>query len=307
MRTLAWVTLTLALLLPGCNRAAQQQAQPSEAVTTAAPTPGVTDAPASEAEPTSAATTAAPQTQAPEPGGADVVEAWYVRGGNRGPWVEPELRPLAAPTVGVARAAFTEVITGEPFSPGLSTMAPTGTKVLGVNRKDDLLILDVSEEIRSVGTGSAGEIAFAEQLAHTAAQFPGVRGVRLLVEGEQITDLWGHLDWSSAKEPDQFAISPVIISKPEHGASVPAGGVTFNGTANTFEATVELRLVNPAGDVVEKTFTTATCGSGCRGDWTHSFAKVNTPGRWKLIAAESDPSGGEGGGPFTTARVFTVQ
>ena len=312
MRTLVWVTFVLALLLPACNRAAHEQAQPSEAAATATATTSPTEAPASEATPTAVPTTPAPvteapETEAPEPAGAQVVEAWYVRDGNRGPWVEPELRRLAAPTVGVARAAFTEVITGDPRSPGLSTMAPDGTKVLGVNRKDDVLILDVSDEIHSMGTGSAGEIAFAEQLAHTATQFAGVRGVQLHVEGKPITDLWGHLDWSGVKEPDKFMISPVIVTSPAHGETVRAGTVAFKGTANTFEATVELRLVDPAGDVVEETFTTATCGSGCRGDWNHSFSGVTTPGRWRLVAAESDPSDGEGGGPFSTVRVFNVK
>lgn len=316
MRALAGITVVLTLLAAGCNRDARQAA-PSEPPSQAAsvlPSEAVTAAPSgppSEPTPTPAPTAAASETAQepadPPPSGTDVVEAWYVRGGKRGPWVEPELRQLSAATVGVARAAFTEVITGDPRTPGLSTMAPEGTRILGVNRKDDLLILDLSDDVRATGMGSAAETAFAQQLAHTATQFSGVDSVRLHVEGKPISELWGHLDWSQPVKPDEFAISPVVIAEPEHGETVPAGRITFKGTANTFEATVELRLVDPAGDVVRETFTTATCGSGCRGDWTHSFGKVNTPGRWKLIAAESDPSDGEGGGPFTTTRVFVVK
>ena len=313
MRALAGITLVLALLAAGCNRDAQQAA-PSE-VASAAPSEAVasegseevTEATEPVTPPPSPAVTPTeddePQKQ--PPAGADSVEAWYVRSAVRGPFVEPEQRQLASPTVGVARAAFTEVITGDPHGPGLSTMAPAGTQVLGVNRKDDLLILDVSEEIRSTGTGSAGEIAFAQQLAHTATQFPGVRSVRLLVEGERISELWGHLDWSAPIKPDKFAISPVVVTKPTHAAVIPPGKTTFTGTANTFEATVELRLIDPSGAVAKETFTTATCGTGCRGDWAHTFT-VTKPGRWKLVAAESDPSGGEGGGPYTTTRVFIV-
>ena len=319
MRALAGITVVLTLLAAGCNRGAQQSS-PSEVASTA-PSEVASAAPsealaptaqpaATEPEPISAAPTSEPvESEAPQkqpPAGADSVEAWYVRGGNRGPWVEPELRQLSAATVGVARAAFTEVITGDPHAPGLSTMAPEGTRILGVNRKDNLLILDVSDEIRSTSTGSAGEIAFAQQLAHTAAQFSGVDSVRLHVEGKPISQLWGHLDWSQPVEPDESAISPVVVTKPAHGATIPPGKTTFTGTANTFEATVELRWINPSGKVAKQTFTTATCGSGCRGDWASTFA-VTQPGRWKLIAAESDPSDGEGGGPFTTTRVFVVK
>lgn len=314
MRALAGTIVLLALVTAGCNRAGQQSAPSEVAMSTppsetapseapASPEPSPTASPTPAAAPTS---TPAPASEAPEPAGADRVEAWYVRDGVRGPWVEPEVRTLSAATVGVARAAFTEVISGDPVAPGLSTMAPAGTEILGVNRKGAVLILDVSDDVRATGTGSAGEIAFAQQLAHTATQFDGVESVRLHVEGKAITELWGHLDWSRPVEPDEFAISPVVVTAPRHGAEVPAGRVTFKGTANTFEATVELRLINPDGDVVKETFTTATCGSGCRGSWQHAF-RVTAPGRWRLVAAESDPSGGEGGGPFTTTRVFVVQ
>lgn len=314
MRALAGITVALALLAAGCNRAAQQSA-PSEVASaalseTAAAEPSegteATQAPVSPAPSPATEPTNDPAPQKQPPSGADSVEAWYVRSAARGPFVEPERRQLGAATVGVARAAFTQVITGDPHGPGLSTMAPKGTRVLGVNRKDDLLILDVSKEVRSASTGSAGETAFAQQLAHTATQFPGVRSVRLLVEGEQISQLWGHLDWSAPVKPDEFAISPVVVTKPAHRATIAPGKTTFTGTANTFEATVQLRLIDPSGAVARETFTTATCGSGCRGDWAHTFA-VTTPGRWKLVAAESDPSGGEGGGPFTTVRVFVVK
>ena len=314
MRALAGITVVLALLGAGCNRAAEQQTAPSE-VASAAPSETATEAPseateappASEPEPTAPPTTPPPASEPPQDSaGAESVEAWYVRSAARGPFVEPERRRQPASTLGVARAAFTDVITGDPHGPGLSTMAPAGTSILGVNRKGATLILDLSEDVRQTGMGSAAEIAFAQQLAHTATQFPGVESVRLHVEGERISELWGHLDWSQPVKPDEFAISPVVMTKPAHRETVPAGRVTFTGTANTFEATVELRLLNPAGTVVRKTFTTATCGSGCRGDWTHTFA-ITKPGRWKLVAAESDPSDGENGGPFTTARVFIVE
>ena len=313
MKALAGITVALALLAMGCNRAAQPS--PPAEVASAGPTGpvGVTPSaePSAEASPTAAPTAAseapsATPSDAPAEQGAVAVEAWYVRDGARGPWVEPELRPLAAATVGVARAAFHEVLTGDPFAPGLSTMAPAGTEILGVNRKGAVVILDVSDDVRATGMGSAAEIAFAQQLAHTATQFSGVESLRLHVEGQPVSELWGHLDWSQPVEPDEFAISPVVVTSPRHGAAVPAGRVTFKGTANTFEATIELRLINPAGDVVKETFTTATCGSGCRGDWQHAF-RVPAPGRWRLVAAESDPSGGEGGGPFTTTRVFVVE
>jgi hypothetical protein len=42
------------------------------------------------------------------------------------------------------------------------------------------------------------------------------------------------------------------------------------GTANVFEATVSLRILDSGGREIARTFTTATCGTGCRGRYSKS-------------------------------------
>lgn len=242
-----------------------------------------------------------------QPSGTNIVHAWYVRPGSQSLFVEPERRTLATATVGVAKAALTETIEGSPRDPALRTLAPEGTRVLGVNRNDTVIVVDVSGDVDRTGAGSAEETAFAQQLAHTVTQFDGVRSVRLLVEGQRVSDLWGHLDWSRPIRPDQFAISPIVVSSPRHRQTVAAGEVMARGTANTFEATVELTLRDPDGRVAKRTFTTAACGSGCRGDWKREFRNVTKPGRWTLVATAPDASDGEGPPPFRTRRVFVVR
>ena len=292
---------------PSASSTAAATAQPS-ASSTAQPSPAASDTEAAMSElPDTTSDPTATDSSEPEASGTDVVQAWYVRSGGQGPYVEPERRTLASPTVGVARAALTEVIEGTPRDPALMTLAPEGTRVLGVSRKDAVIVVDVSDDVDRTGAGSAEEIAFSQQLAHTVTEFDGVRSVRLLVEGERITDLWGHLDWSRPVRPDESAISPVTITTPHHRQPVAAGTITARGTANVFEATVLLTLRDPDGKVAKRTFTTATCGTGCRGDWKRTFRNVTKPGRWTLVAAASDPSDGEGPPPFKTRRVFTVR
>jgi Immunoglobulin-like domain of bacterial spore germination len=41
-----------------------------------------------------------------------------------------------------------------------------------------------------------------------------------------------------------------------------------SGTADVFEATVSIRVLDSAGHEIARTFTTATCGTGCRGDYS---------------------------------------
>ena len=44
-----------------------------------------------------------------------------------------------------------------------------------------------------------------------------------------------------------------------------AGPIVVKGTANVFEANVSIEVVSGNGKVLARTFTTATCGTGCRG------------------------------------------
>jgi hypothetical protein len=64
------------------------------------------------------------------------------------------------------------------------------------------------------------------------------------------------------------------------------------GTANTFEATFEYDLVDPAGKVLSHSFVTATSGSGTRGtfDFTIPFEAPN--GLGKLVVYERSAADG---------------
>jgi hypothetical protein len=257
---------------------------------TAPPTETGAPAPPTEAEPTT--------TEQPT-GGATSTTAFFVRSGDSGLWVEPAEGELDEPTVAVARAAMEYLVGGEPADPNLESLAGAGVSVLGVDIDGDTLTVDLSEELRANSTGSAGELAFAQQLAHTAAQFDGVERVRLMVGGAEISDLWGHIDWSQPIEPDPFALSPITFTSHEWGEQVGAGDVTVGGEATTFEATLELRLLGPNGDVLEETFATASEGAPGRGTWEHTFF-LEGAATWTIEAVEPDPSGGEGRPPFTT-------
>ncbi|MDP8969221.1 MAG: GerMN domain-containing protein [Actinomycetota bacterium] len=230
--------------------------------------------------------------------GAQEATAYFARSAGDRIWTEPETHALPEPTLGVARAAMRELVAGDTIDPNLRSLAPAGTAVLGVAIDGDVLVVDLSEAVRS-GSGSARERAFAQQLAHTAAQFDGVDAVRLRVEGRPLAELWGHLDWSRPITPDPFALSPIDIEHPRWGQRLPVGELTVTGQATTFEATVDLLLIAPDGAVAEDSFTTASVGAPERGAWSHTFT-VTAPGRWTVEAAAPDPSSGEGPPPFRT-------
>lgn len=69
-------------------------------------------------------------------------------------------------------------------------------------------------------------------------------------------------------DPDEGyeASDQIVVRRPASGDRV-ASPVRIAGEANVYEATVSLRLVTADGEVLVEDFTTATCGSGCWGDY----------------------------------------
>jgi hypothetical protein len=288
------VLAVLALLLTACPA-------PDETVSPDPPEPEETPEPTPEPEETPEPT--------PEPDGETEATAFFVRDeASARMGVEPASAELDEPTVGVGRAAMKLLVSGDVADPNLMTLAPEGTEVLDVRIEDGVMVVDLSEDVMTPALGSSGELAFSQQLAHTAAQFDGVDAVMLLVEGDE-TGLWGHVDWTQPIAPDPNALSPIIIESPAWNAELPAGPVTVSGTSLTFEANVVLELYDPDGELVEETFTTATQPDiDQRGPFSHTFeAEADRPGRWRIDAIAADAAGpDEGPGDFVTTVQFDV-
>ena len=253
--------------------------------------------------------TEAPEGLEDEDTSAQEVTVFFVRDAPTDLWVEPETHELDERTEAVARAALEIAFSGEPHDPQLRSAGLDDVRILATNIRDRILIVDVSDDIEGHGTGSAGEMAFALQLANTGAAFPTVDAVQLWVEGEPIDELWGHLDWSEPFEPAPDAISPITILEPAAGpgeVTVQTGTVVVRGEARVFEATFGLRLLGSDGEVIEETFVTASEGAPGRGDFEHTFT-IDQPGTYTIEAEEYDPSDGEGRPPFVTTRQVEVR
>lgn len=97
---------------------------------------------------------------------------------------------------GLARAAVQELIKG-PGSKNLSSTMPEGTTLRDINIQDGLCTVDLSQEFRdNHWGGSSGEILTVYSLVNTLTQFPTVEKVEILVEGQKIDTLAGHMDLS---------------------------------------------------------------------------------------------------------------
>ena len=68
-------------------------------------------------------------------------------------------------------------------------------------------------------------------------------------------------------------LPPIAVALPQAGMQVQSP-ITIAGSADVFEATVGIRVLDANGDMIAETFTTASCGTGCRGDFG---AEVEVP------------------------------
>ena len=106
------------------------------------------------------------------------------------------------------------------------------------------------------------------QVVYTLTQFPTVTGVRFAINGQGVTVVGGVPVQSPQTRAMYRGYLPAItVRSPVIGARVTSP-VTVSGTADVFEATVSVRVLDSAGHEIARTFTTASCGTGCRGDYS---------------------------------------
>ena len=107
------------------------------------------------------------------------------------------------------------------------------------------------------------------QVVYTLTQFPTVDGVEFRLDGEPVDTFSGEgivLDGPQTRKDYEDQLPAIVVESPSVGEEV-SSPLMVSGTANTFEATVEMRLVGPGNEELAHSFTTATCGTGCRGDY----------------------------------------
>jgi hypothetical protein len=109
---------------------------------------------------------------------------------------------------------------------------------------------------------------------------------------------------STATSEAQDPAAAIVVRKPVSGARVSSGSVV-SGTANVFEANVGLEVLDENGHELSKTFTTATCGTGCVGRFSVPVRfEVAREQRGTIVVHDDDAAGT--GTPPHVVRVQVV-
>jgi hypothetical protein len=170
---------------------------------------------------------------------------------------------------------------------GTTTAIPTGTGLHGVSIDAGRATADLSSDFAAPGDEASLRLR-AAQVVFTLTQFPSVDSVQLEVDGKP---------WSGAPGPvtrlDYELLAPaIVVESPAPGDTVRSP-VEVRGTADTFEATVNVKLLDAAGKTVRETVTTATSGSGTRGTFAVSVPfSVGSPQAGMLLVFDYSAADG---------------
>lgn len=217
--------------------------------------------------------TTPPPTPSPEPGQETMAfEVWFAAG--EGPWlfVTRRTEPFDP---GIGAASLRALLAGPTETEraaGVASAVPEGTELLGLSIDDGLATADLSAEFES-GGGSTSMFVRLAQLTYTLTQFGSVDEVIFTLEGEPIGDSFSSegivVDHPMTRRDFDEYLPPILVESPIVGERV-ASPLTVTGTADVFEATVSISVLDARGVEIVRTFTTATCGTGCRGDFSET-------------------------------------
>lgn len=109
---------------------------------------------------------------------------------------------------GIARATINELLAGPHPESGLQSAIPEGTVLKDINiRPDGLAIVDFSSELVTNFTGdSNAETLAVYSIVNTLTQFDTVKEVQILVDGEIVDTIGGHVNVATAMTRDDSII-----------------------------------------------------------------------------------------------------
>jgi germination protein M len=271
---------------------------PAPSVDLASPdvTPEPSDQPTDQpsAEPSGSTSSPAPSSAG---AGTTLVRAYFYLGGAPGSaGLVAVLRTVPA-TKAVATAAVNAALAGPAAGEtnrSISTAIPEGSQLLDLSIADGVATVNLSSEFES-GGGSASVLTRLGQVVYTVTQFPSVKSVLFQIEGRTTSAFSSEgvvLD-KPVGRADYVQLLPAIwVDRPAFGAAI-GNPAHVTGSANVFEATFRIAILDGSGKVLADEQAMATCGSGCRGTFDTSVSYALTKAQYGTLRVY-EPSAQDG-------------
>jgi immunoglobulin-like protein involved in spore germination len=159
-------------------------------------------------------------------------------------------------------------------------LGPVSRQVTSTSREALIAALNdgPTEEEKGLGFEAAQGDNLTAEIVYTLSQFDPGKPVE--VGGKKYT------------RADFEDVTPAILVETPLPFDEVSAPLRVTGTANTFEATFEYDLLDPAGKVLKHDFVTATSGSGTRGTFDFRIPFEAPNGVGKLVVFESSAADG---------------
>jgi germination protein M len=285
------VGVALVALIAACSPSGGLGQVPSPAPTPAPSVgqgePDVTPGPT--AVPPSAAPGGSPQASPPaSPGDTTIVRSYFYLDGEPGSAGLVALLREVPRTPAVGGAAMNALLAGpDPDDSGelaVSSAIPDGSRLLGLTIDEGIATVDLSSEYES-GGGSMSMFTRLGQVVFTLTQFPTVESVLFEIEGRPVTVFSSEgivLDGPVGRADYEDLLPAIFVDRPAFGASL-GNPARITGSANVFEATFMVTLLDGDGATIGETHTMATCGTGCRGTFDLTLPYAVAEAGWGAL------------------------
>ncbi len=234
------------------------------------------------------------------PGAATIVRTYFYLGGEPGSaGLVPLLREVPE-TRAVATAAMQALLAGptadESAERTITSAVPDGSRLLGLTIEDGVATVDLSSEFES-GGGSMSVFVRLGQVVFTLTQFPTVETVLFEIEGQPVTVFSSEgivLDGPVGRDQYADLLPMVFVDRPAYAAAI-GNPARITGSANVFEASFLITLLDGDGATIVEVPAMATCGTGCRGTFDVTLPySVNAAGSgtlrvWEASAMDGSP------------------
>lgn len=122
-------------------------------------------------------------------------------------YLVPEKRKISMPS-SLAKQVVIEIING-PKNSNLYPTIPKGTQLNELYIADDIAYVDLSDEVsKNHPGGSSAELMTVYSIVNTLTEIPPIKGVQILIEGNERESLVGHVDISKPLLRDEDWIKP---------------------------------------------------------------------------------------------------
>jgi hypothetical protein len=264
---------------------------------TPAPSIGPSEQPSSQPSgPTPSPSQASPAPTA-SPSGTTIVRSYFWLGGQpNSDGLVAVLREIPA-TKSVATAAMNALLAGPnalESSRSISSAVPDGSQLLGLTIAGGVATVDLSSEFEA-GGGSSSVLTRYGQVVYTLTQFPTVKSVLFEIEGQprSVFSADGTELMRSVARSDFVTLLPTMwVDRPAWGAAI-GNPAHVTGSADVFEATFRIAILDASGKVIADQPVMATCGSGCRGTFDTTVAYTVAKGQYGTLRVY-EPSAKDG-------------